>query len=240
MQITLKKVIQAAGLSLTIGILTACSDTNAIDGNTDTVMVGSTLSQIQSDNKAKENYLVIDVRGVDEYNVGHLKHAINIPLEDMQNSLSLLDGYKDKNVVLYCNTGKKSAKAADLLKQNGFTKVQNADGVKVFDYELFNYTNLTAEEFLNISNLGDYLIIDVRVPKDYEAGHIKGAINIPDGEPVQNYAEILEANKDKNIITYCYSGNRSAKLAKTLSDDGYKVYNLLDGTKEYSYNLVNE
>ncbi|MCI6988791.1 MAG: rhodanese-like domain-containing protein [Campylobacter sp.] len=240
MQITFRKAIQAAGLSLTIGILTACSDANAVNDGTDAVMVGATLSQIQSDNKAKENYLVIDVRGADEYSAGHLKHAINFPLEDMQNSLYLLDKYKNKNIVLYCNTGKRSAKAADLLKQNGFTKVQNADGVKDYSYELYSYANLTAEEFLNISNTDDYLVIDVRAPKDYEAGHIKGAINIPDGEPVQNYTEILEANKDKNIVTYCYTGNRSAKLAKTLSDNGYKVYNLLDGTKEYSYNLVNE
>ena len=67
---------------------------------------------------------------------------------------------------------------------------------------------------------------------------MKGAISIPDGEPVDNYKDVLEANKDKTIVTHCYSGNRSAKLAQILSDKGYKVLNLLDGTKEHSYELV--
>ncbi|MCD8212457.1 MAG: rhodanese-like domain-containing protein, partial [Campylobacter sp.] len=59
-----------------------------------------------------------------------------------------------------------------------------------------------------------------------------------DGEPIENYKEILEANKGKTIITHCYTGNRSAKLAQKLNEQGYNVLNLLDGTKEYEYKLV--
>ena len=83
------------------------------------------------------------------------------------------------------------------------------------------------------------LIIDVREAKDYEAGHIEGAISIPDGQPLENYKDILEANKGKTVAIYCYTGNRSAKLAEKLLDKGFAgVYNMLDGTKEYDYNLV--
>ena len=40
------------------------------------------------------------------------------------------------------------------------------------------------------------------------------------------------------IITHCSSVTRSAKLAKALNERGYNVTNLLDGTKEYNYELV--
>ena len=199
---------------------------------------GAALSAIEDDNRAKENYLVIDVRSSEEYAAGHLKHAINIPLEELEGRLDEINAYKDKNVVLYCNTGNRSGKALDLLKQKGFNVLMNAPGVKQYDYELYKVGSINAEEFKKIANDPNVLIIDVREKKDYDAGHMKGAINIPDGEPVDNYKDVLEANKDKTMVTHCYSGNRSAKLAQMLSDKGYKVLNLLDGTKEHSYELV--
>ena len=91
---------------------------------------------------------------------------------------------------------------------------------------------------MKIANDPNVLVIDARQKQDYDAGHMKGAINIPYGEPLENYKDVLEANKDKKIITHCYSGNRSAKLAKALNEQGYNVTNLLDGTKEYNYELV--
>lgn len=230
------KFLKSTVLLIALGFFTACgtSDKASAEGK----LSGADLAAIEADNKKKEDYLVIDVRSADEYDAGHIKHAINIPLEQLESRLDEINAYKDKNVVLYCNTGNRSGKALDLLKQKGFNKLSNADGVKQFSYELYKFGNLNAEEFNKIANDPNVLIIDVREKKDYDAGHMKGAINIPDGEPVDNYKEVLEANKDKTIVTHCYSGNRSAKLAQTLSERGYKVYNLLDGTKEHSYELV--
>ena len=199
---------------------------------------GAALSAIEEDNRAKENYLVIDVRSSEEYAAGHIKHAINIPLGELESRLDEINAYKDKNVVLYCNTGNRSGKALDLLKQKGFSVLMNAPGVKQYDYDLYKVGSINAEGFLKIANEPNVLIIDVRQKQDYDAGHMKGAINIPDSEPVDNYKDVLEANKDKTIVTHCYSGNRSAKLAKALNERGYKVLNLLDGTKEYNYELV--
>jgi hypothetical protein len=229
------KIFKCLVLLFALGFLTACSDSKApAEGK----FKGADLATIQADNKKKEDYLVIDVRKVDEYNAGHLKHAISIPLEEIEARLDEINGYKDKNVVLYCNSGNRSSKALDILKAKGFNKLSNAEGVKEFNYDLVKFGSINAEEFKKIANDPNVLIIDVREKKDYEAGHMKGAISIPDGEPVDNYKDVLAANKDKTIVTHCYSGNRSAKLAQTLSDKGYKVLNLLDGTKEHSYELV--
>ena len=230
------KILKSAVLLAALGSFATCSaETQQPNGY---AISGAALSAIEEDNRAKENYLVIDVRSADEYAAGHIKHAINIPLEQLESRLDEINAYKDKNVVLYCNTGNRSGKALDLLKQKGFNVLMNAPGVKQYDYELYKVGSINAEEFKKIANDPNVLIIDVREKKDYDAGHMKGAINIPDGEPVDNYKDVLEANKDKTMVTHCYSGNRSAKLAKALNERGYNVTNLLDGTKEYNYELV--
>jgi len=229
------KILKSAVLLAALGSFATCG---AETQQPNDAISGASLSTLQEDDRAKENYLVIDVRGADEYAAGHVKHAINIPLGELESRLDEINAYKDKNVVLYCNTGNRSGKALDLLKQKGFSMLMNAPGVKQYDYELYKVGSINAEGFLKIANEPNVLIIDARQKQDYDAGHMKGAINIPYGEPLENYKDVLDANKDKKIITHCYSGNRSAKLAKSLNERGYNVTNLLDGTKEYSYELV--
>ena len=229
------KILKSAVLLAALGSFATCG---AETQQPNDAISGASLSTLQEDDRAKENYLVIDVRGADEYAAGHVKHAINIPLGELESRLDEISAYKDRNVVLYCNTGNRSSKALDLLKQKGFSMLMNAPGVKQYDYELYKVGSINAEGFLKIANEPNVLIIDARQKQDYDAGHMKGAINIPYGEPLENYKDVLEANKDKKIITHCYSGNRSAKLAKALNERGYNVTNLLDGTKEYNYELV--
>ena len=230
------KILKSAVLLAALGSFATCgAEMQQPSGYS---ISGAALSAIEEDNRAKENYLVIDVRSAEEYAAGHIKHAINIPLGELESRLDEINAYKDKNVVLYCNTGNRSSKALDLLKQKGFSVLMNAPGVKQYDYELYKVGSINAEGFLKIANNPNVLIIDARQKQDYDAGHMKGAINIPYGEPLENYKDVLEANKDKRIITHCYSGNRSAKLAKALNERGYNVTNLLDGTKEYNYELV--
>lgn len=229
------KILKSAVLLAALGSFATCG---AETQQPNDAISGASLSTLQEDDRAKENYLVIDVRGADEYAAGHVKHAINIPLGELESRLDEINAYKDRNVVLYCNTGNRSGKALDLLKQKGFSMLMNAPGVKQYDYELYKVGSINAEGFLKIANEPNVLIIDARQKQDYDAGHMKGAINIPYGEPLENYKDVLEANKGKKIITHCYSGNRSAKLAKALNERGYNVTNLLDGTKEYNYELV--
>lgn len=64
----------------------------------------------------------------------------------------------------------------------------------------------------------DYLLIDVRTPAEYVAGHIPTAINIP----VDRFGnQSPTGEKDVLIIVYCRSGNRSAAARKILLDLGY-------------------
>lgn len=75
------KIVKSIVVLFALGFLTVCSDAKAL---TDAKIKGADLAAIQADNKKKEDYLVIDVRKAEEYNAGHLKHAINIPLEEIE------------------------------------------------------------------------------------------------------------------------------------------------------------
>ncbi len=66
----------------------------------------------------------------------------------------------------------------------------------------------------------DYIILDVRRPDEFSAGHIPDALNIPN-EEIGN-EEISELpNKDQLILVYCRSGNRSKQASEKLVKLGY-------------------
>lgn len=71
---------------------------------------------------------IIDVRSSGEFADESYPGAVNIPLNLLPAKLEEL-GPKDKPIVLYCASGARSASAARLLKQAGFTNVVNAGGI---------------------------------------------------------------------------------------------------------------
>ena len=72
--------------------------------------------------------IIVDVRETDEWNAGHIAGAIHIPLGDMKNRVAELEKYKDSPVITQCRSGVRSAKAAEILKNAGFSAVYNLDG----------------------------------------------------------------------------------------------------------------
>jgi len=69
---------------------------------------------------------IIDVRTKSEYQQGHLKGSINIPLNNLSNHYSKLK--KDKSIITCCASGMRSASAKGMLKSNGFSQVHNGGG----------------------------------------------------------------------------------------------------------------
>ena len=194
-------------------------------------MKGEELDKIMEDNKAKENVTVIDVRSPEEYNEGHVKYAINMPLDTFEQDLSKIEDLKDAEVITICNSGKKSGEAAKILVDNGFKNVKNAEGVKKFDYTtMTRVTNVRGAEFVELAKSGKYTIIDARDAKDFEKSHVDGAINVLVDEFDAKYSELPT---DKPFLTYCYSGNRSWEIASKLTEKGHEATNSLDGTKEF-------
>jgi phage shock protein E len=71
-----------------------------------------------------EGALVVDVRTPGEFAGGHVKGAINIPLDRLASSLSKLSD-RDKPLVTCCASGMRSASAAAVLKRAGYARVVN-------------------------------------------------------------------------------------------------------------------
>lgn len=79
-------------------------------------------------------------------------------------------------------------------------------------------------------NREEYLIIDVRSKKQYDEGHIEGAINIP----IEILREKLKKlDKDKKIVVHCNKGTTGNMAQNILLNNGFKVYNLSGGYKNY-------
>ena len=66
--------------------------------------------------------LLLDVRTPEEFAEGHVKGAVNIPVQSLRARLDEA-GRKDRPVVVYCRSGRRSALAASILKDAGFEQV---------------------------------------------------------------------------------------------------------------------
>jgi len=84
------------------------------------------LSSKEAKNKIKkDNALVIDVRTQTEWNLGHLKNAKHLPTSniDEKNTNRVLGKNKQRDVIVYCNTGQRARRAAELFKSYGYINV---------------------------------------------------------------------------------------------------------------------
>ncbi len=90
--------------------------------------------------------------------------------------------------------------------------------------------SVTPSQATQLINREDALVLDVREPAEYGAGHILGAKNLPLSRLDSGGAEIAGKRKDRPVILYCEGGNRSAKAAALLKTQGYtRVLNLSGG-----------
>ena len=77
------------------------------------------------------------------------------------------------------------------------------------------------------------LVLDVRQPEEFRAGHINGAKLIPLGELGRRLKELP---KDREIVLVCATGNRSRSATKMLLREGYNAVNLNGGVMTWSRN----
>ena len=88
-----------------------------------------TISQqtlLERQQKKDPALLVVDVRAPSEYAQGHVPGAINVPHDQIAAHLAELP--KDKDVVLYCRSGRRSALAAEALRASGYSRLLQLEG----------------------------------------------------------------------------------------------------------------
>jgi phage shock protein E len=82
------------------------------------------LSGREAKHLVADGALLLDVRSPEEYAAGHLEGALNVPVQVLASRLGEL-GAHDRAVVVYCRSGHRSANAAAILREAGFTAVHD-------------------------------------------------------------------------------------------------------------------
>ena len=98
-------------------------------------------------------------------------------------------------------------------------------------YILANFEHLDPKEAYNLmkKEKKNVVILDVRTPQEVKTdGKIPNSILIPLQELAKK-VDTLKKYKDKKILIYCRSGNRSVAAARILSSLGFNVYNIKGG-----------
>jgi rhodanese-related sulfurtransferase len=82
----------------------------------------------------QQGAIIVDVRTRAEYQGGHIKGSVNIPLQNLADNLSKLK--KGKPIITCCASGMRSASAKSILASHRFTKVYNGGGWASLQHKL--------------------------------------------------------------------------------------------------------
>ena len=113
-----------------------------------------------------------------------------------------------------------------------------ADGIDDPSFDMSNKGKyVTAEQFNTLANDPNTVVIDMRNHYEFEVGHFESAIEIPSDtfrEQLPMAADMMGADKDKNIIMYCTGGIRCEKASAYMLHKGFKnVFHLEGGIINY-------
>ena len=114
-----------------------------------------------------------------------------------------------------------------------------SDGIDDPGFDMANrgrYVN--AEQFNELTNDPNTVVIDMRNHYEFEVGHFENAIEVPSDtfrEQLPMAVEMMEADKEKNIIMYCTGGIRCEKASAYMLHRGFKnVFHLEGGIINYT------
>lgn len=206
-------------------------------------------------------YILLDVRSKGEFedtssfkslNIGHLKGATNIDINELSKRLSEIEAYKNKPVFVYCSHSQRSRRVSKMLADSGFAHVFNVNGgvsnLRLFDFrndcDLLTSTlpyHILSPRSLAKQNSSDYFLLDIRpdsafrgiasVEKRNGYGRFENAVNIPLFDLQQKLSSLP---KDKKILLVDENGNDSPTAAEILTKNGFKnVSVLFNGLESY-------
>lgn len=117
-----------------------------------------------------------------------------------------------------------------------------SSGAQVMDGDgmVRSYTQISQDEAKEMMEQDDgHVIVDVRRPDEFAAGHIPGAICIPN-ETIESEQPEELTDLDQVILIYCRSGNRSKQAAQKLFDMGYTNVYEFGGINDWTGEVVTE
>lgn len=83
-----------------------------------------------------EDVIILDVRTEEEYNAGHIKNAVLLPVTEIEDKAQELLPDKEVKILLYCRSGNRTQTASKLLREMGYTQVIDFGGIIDWPYEV--------------------------------------------------------------------------------------------------------
>jgi len=191
-----------------------------------------------------DSIYVLSVRKAADYAAGHIATAANIPFgKDMASEFGTLP--TDKTIVVYCYTGQTAGQTTAALRLMGYDAVSLNGGMGTAanapsgwankGYPVVNEVTdaldalygtmpdhiykIAQDEFVSKVAAGeDLAIIDIRSAADYEAGHVKGAVNMPWGPAIAEQLGTIPT--DQTVYVYCYTGQTAGQTVTLLNVAG--------------------
>jgi len=104
-----------------------------IDTNVKNVSSKEAYNLISDDKK----FVILDVRSKEEYDDGHIPGAKLVPVQFLPSMLEELDKYKDNPVLIYCQSGRRSPLAVEILLDNDFKNIYHLNhGISSWRYAI--------------------------------------------------------------------------------------------------------
>ncbi len=83
-----------------------------------------------------EDYILLDVREQDEFEEGHIPGAVLLPYTEIDRNAETVITDKDKQILVYCRSGRRSKIAAESLAKLGYTNIKEFGGIIDWPYEV--------------------------------------------------------------------------------------------------------
>ena len=119
---------------LAVMLLTACGQDKENDQGA--VYVNITAEEAKKIMDTEEGYVILDVREQDEYDAGHIPGAILIPYTQIDAKANEMLPDKDRLILVYCRSGRRSKIAAEALAELGYTNIKEFGGILDWPYEV--------------------------------------------------------------------------------------------------------
>ena len=126
----MKKIIAAL---LSLLVLTGCAA-----GSGGQVLSYQQISQEEARERMaeSENYVILDVRTEEEFASGHIRNALNLPLQEIGDQTPSLLPDLSQEIYVYCRSGNRSKQASQILAELGYTNVFEFGGIHSWDGEI--------------------------------------------------------------------------------------------------------
>ncbi len=180
--------------------------------------------------KTCENCLVLDVRSKESFAAVHIPGAINIPFGPMLPTWAGWVLPYDRPTLIVVDHPEQMPEVTTHLLRVGFDDIRGyleggMDACQVGGYPVATLATVSVHALKK--QAGSVIVLDVRTEKEWNTGHIEGAIHIHGGKLQENFQLVP---RDKPVTVICGSAYRGSIAASFLKREGYEdVSNVLGG-----------